>query len=319
MSDLKPLTQHGFLEFPVTRELSDDIDVAILGVPYDLATTGRAGARSGPQGIRQASWHMSWEEQHWPWRFALGDRLKVVDFGDVVFDTGNSAQMVEILRSDARQVLEAGKTLLSLGGDHFVSLPLLHEHFAKHGPVSLIHFDAHSDTEKIDGIVNHGSMFRSAMDEGLIDAGRSVQIGIRTEYERAGHPMAVLDAAWVNAHTPEQTARAIQRVVGDKPAYLTFDIDCLDPAFAPGTGTPVPGGLSTDRALKILRELAGCNLVGMDVVEVAPAYDHAEITSLAAAALVLELLYVFAAKTTDLEEMRELDGVAAAAVKPSGP
>lgn len=315
MSDRQPLTQHGFLELPVTRELSDEVDIAILGVPYDLATTGRAGARGGPQGVRQASWHMSWEEQHWPWRFALADRLKVVDFGDVVFDTGNTAQMVEVLRSDAREVVDAGKTLISLGGDHFVTLPLLYEHHAKHGRVSLIHFDAHSDTERCDGIVNHGSMFRNAIDEALIDPARSIQIGIRTEYERAGHPMAVLDAAWVNAHPPEETAAAIRRVVGDNPAYLTFDIDCLDPAYAPGTGTPVPGGLSTDHALRILRELVPCNLVGMDVVEVAPAYDHAEITSLAAAALVLELLYVFVAKTTDLQEMHELDGITAAALK----
>jgi agmatinase len=302
MSLLKPLTQHGFLELPVTRELTDiPVDIAILGIPYDLATTGRSGTREGPMGIRRASWHMSWEEKRWPWRFALGERLNVIDYGDVVFDPGNSTQLVEVLQQDARSVLSAGKKLLSFGGDHYVSLPLLREHAAVHGPVALIHFDAHTDTEELDGVWNHGSMFRQALDEGLIDAAHSVQVGIRTEYEYNDHPFTVLDASWVNARTPGQVGEAIRRIVGSGPAYLTFDIDCLDPAFAPGTGTPVPGGISTARALEILREFVEIELVGMDVVEVAPAYDSGEITALAAATIALEMLYVLAAKPSDLE------------------
>ena len=119
MPDRKPLTQHGFLELPVTRDLSEiSADVAILGVPYDLATTGRAGTREGPQGVRRASWQMSWETRRWPWRFALRDRLGVIDYGDVIFDPGNNQQMVEVLQQDARTLLAAGKTILSLGGDH---------------------------------------------------------------------------------------------------------------------------------------------------------------------------------------------------------
>ena len=305
MSNVNPLTQHGFLECPVTRDLSEiSVDVAVLGVPYDLATTGRAGTREGPQGIRRASWQMSWETRRWPWRFALGERLSVIDYGDVVFDPGDNAQLVEVLQEDARAVLAAGKKLLTLGGDHYISLPLVREHAALHGPVSLIHFDAHTDTEPIEGVYNHGSMFRKALEEGLIDPAHSVQIGIRTEYEYDDHPFTVLDAAWVNLHSARETGEAIRCIIGNTPTYVTFDIDCLDPAFAPGTGTPVPGGLSTERALEILRELVGCNLIGMDVVEVAPAYDHAELAALAAATIALELLYIKAARPEDLAAAR---------------
>ena len=305
MPDRKPLTQHGFLELPVTRDLSEGrIDVAILGVPYDLSTTGRSGSREGPLGVRRASWHMSWEPRRWPWRFALGDRLGVIDYGDVIFDTGNNQQMVDVLQQDARTLLAAGKTILSLGGDHYISLPLLREHFKVYGPISLVHFDAHTDNEPIEGSFNHGSMFREALQEGLLDPARSVQIGIRTEYDYDNHPFTVLDAAWVNLHSAQETGEAIRRIIGETPTYLTFDIDCLDPAFAPGTGTPVPGGISTERALEILRELVGCNLIGMDVVEVAPAYDHAELAALAAATIALELLYIKAATPADLAAAR---------------
>lgn len=307
MSNVNPLTQHGFLERPITRDLSEiPVDVAVLGVPYDLATTGRAGAREGPQGIRRASWQMSWETRRWPWRFALNERLSVIDYGDVVFDPGDNSQLVEVLQEDARTVLAAGKKLLTLGGDHYISLPLLREHFAVHGPISLIHFDAHTDTDTqpIESVYNHGNMFRRALEEGLIDPAHSVQIGIRTEYEYEDHPFTVLDSSRVNAVPAEQTGEEVRRIVSGTPAYLTFDIDCLDPAYAPGTGTPVPGGLTTDRALGILRELVGCKLIGMDVVEVAPAYDHAEITALAAATIAMEMLYVVAAKPADLAQVR---------------
>jgi agmatinase len=291
----------GFLERPLCRDLSE-CDVVVLGVPYDLSTTGRAGARMGPQAVRQASWQMSWQERYWPWRFALAERLRVIDSGDVTFDYGDSAQLVDVLQARAREILQADKTLLSLGGDHFISLPLLREHAAKHGPLALIHFDAHADTEPIEGVVHHGSMFRRALEEGLVDPSHSVQIGIRSEYECGeDYPFTVLDAVWVAGRPARETAAAIERIAGSVPAYLTFDIDCLDPAFAPGTGTPVPGGLSTGTTLEILRGLVGCNLVGLDVVEVAPAYDHAEITALAAAAIAAELLHVLAAGRSDLE------------------
>jgi agmatinase len=278
--------------------------VVVLGVPYDLATTGRAGTRNGPDAIRSASPHISWERRRWPWRFALDERIQIVDAGNIDFQVADSRSMVSALQAQTRSILAAGKTQLSLGGDHYITLPILREHAAKFGPISLIHFDAHADTEDIEGEFNHGSMFLHAQREGLIDAAHSVQVGIRTEYAYDGYPLTVLDAAWVHEHSAGETAAKIAEVVGDSPAYLSFDIDCLDPAFAPGTGTPHPGGLSSQLALAILRGLVGCNLVGMDVVEVAPAYDHAEITALAAASIAAELLYVFAADDTDLAATR---------------
>lgn len=287
----------GFLEKQFSREL-DEADAVVLGVPFDLTTTGRAGARAGPDGIRQASWHISWQKRHWPWKFDLSDRLRVIDFGDVEFDAGDTGQMVAALQQRAREILAADRRLLCLGGDHFIALPLLREHAARHGPLGLIHFDAHADAEPIAGVVHHGNMFRQALDEGLVDGARTVQVGIRTEYDYEKHPFGVLDGDWVALRTGEQTAAAIRDVVGDAPAYLSFDIDYLDPAFAPGTGTPAVGGPSTAHALATLRALAGCRVVGADVVEVAPAYDHAEITSTAAAQIALEILYLFASAPT---------------------
>jgi len=160
----------------------------------------------------------------------------------------------------------------------------------------MIHFDAHTDTYEEEGSTyNHGSMFYHAPREGIIDPDKTIQVGIRTEYTESKHQFEVISAAKANDLSAEQIIDQIKTRVGDNPCYLTFDIDCLDPAFAPGTGTPVVGGLATDRTLKILRRLQGINLSGMDIVEVAPSYDHAEITALAAATLGLEMLYVLAA------------------------
>lgn len=285
-----------FLRRQYSRDLENpDVDVVVTGVPFDLATTHRSGARLGPAAIREASSNLAWEERRWPWSFRAFDRLGVIDYGDLVFTPGESHTMVDALQEHAAKVLRAGKTMLTLGGDHFISLPLLREHARKHGPVALIHFDAHTDTSREGGEYDHASMFCRAFSEGLLLADDSVQIGIRTDYERSKNPFTVLDAAWINDHGAQQAVDEIRGIVGDKPCYLSFDIDCLDPAFAPGTGTPVCGGLTTDCALKIIRGLAPLNLIGMDLVEVAPVYDHAQVTSLAAATLALEFLYVLAA------------------------
>ena len=185
--------------------------------------------------------------------------------------------------------------MLSFGGDHYISLPLLREHAEKFGPVALIHFDAHADSEREPGQQHHGTTFFQAQNEGIIDSGHSVQIGIRTEYIKADHHFTVLDADWVLGRGADAVIQKVVSVVGDHPAYVSFDIECLDPAFAPGTGTPVVGGLSTATALHIMRGLTDLNLIGMDIVEVSPPFDHAGITSLAAATLGLEFLYVLAA------------------------
>lgn len=280
-----------------SRDLdNDEVDVVVIGAPFDLATSNRPGARFGPAGIRAASVNLAWEEKRWPWDFAVFDHLGVIDYGDVQFSYGEPRTFVAEMQAHAAKVLAAGKTMLTLGGDHFIALPLIREHAKKFGPLSLLHFDAHTDTSSHGTRVDHGSMFFHAVNEGVVDPDRSVQVGIRTSYERENHRFNVLDAAWMNENGAESALGEIRRVLGSHPTYLSFDIDVLDPAYAPGTGTPVCGGLSTDCALKILRGLSGTNLIGMDLVEVAPPYDHAQITSLAAATLALEFLCVLASK-----------------------
>jgi len=285
----------GYMGAALSRNL-DDADVFIVGLPYDLATTGRAGTRSGPTAIRQASGNLRWEENRWPWDFSAFDRIRLADYGDLEFPAGNHEVLFSQIEQHYEQLLTAGKTILSFGGDHFVTLPLLRAHCKVHGKLAMIHFDAHTDTYEEEGSTyNHGSMFYHAPREGIIDPDKTIQVGIRTEYTERKHQFEVINAAKAIDLSTEQIIDQIRTRVGDNPCYLTFDIDCLDPAYAPGTGTPVVGGLTTDRALKILRGLVGINLIGMDVVEVAPSYDHAEITALAAATLGLEMLYVLAA------------------------
>lgn len=286
----------GYLGLPVDPRAADtQADVVVLGIPYDLGTSGRAGARHGPQGIRQASAHLRWETRRWPWTFNALERLRVIDAGDVDITPGESEPMLETVQQRAQAIFAAGKHLLSLGGDHFVTLPLLRAAHAVHGPLALVHFDAHTDTEASQNSrYYHGSMFHHAPREQLVDCDRSIQLGIRTEYDYRRHPYQVIDAAAANDMPVAEIVATIRNRVGTGPVYISFDIDCLDPAFAPGTGTPVAGGLNTDRVLKILRGLKDLRLIAMDIMEVAPCYDHAEITSLAAATLGLEFIYLLA-------------------------
>jgi agmatinase len=284
-----------YMGMPLSRN-PDDADVFVIGLPYDLATSGRAGTRSGPPAIRQISCNLRWEEKRWPWNFCAFDRLRVADYADLEFPVGSHEGFIEQVDLHYGKLLAAGKTILSFGGDHYVTLPVLRAHSRQHGKLAMIHFDAHTDTYQEEGSAySHGSMFYHAPREGIIDADKSIQIGIRTEYTESKHEFEVISAAVANDLSAEQIISRVKKRVGDTPCYVTFDIDCLDPAYAPGTGTPVIGGLTTDRALKIIRGLQGLNIIGMDIVEVAPSYDHADITSLAAATLGLEMLYVLAA------------------------
>lgn len=283
-----------FLRLPMPADpLSTDADIAVLGLPFDLATTGRSGARMGPTAIRQASINLAWEGKRFPWKFNLLKQSNIIDAGDLVYSTGDANEFTQKVEAAAKQLLSSGKAVLSLGGDHFVTLPLLRAHHQKFGEMALIHFDAHTDTYPNGSAYDHGTMFYHAPREGLIDPKKSVQIGIRTAYNEGDHAFNLITAPQANDMSAEQIASFIKDKVQDMPVYLTFDIDCLDPAFAPGTGTPVCGGLSTDKILKILRTLTDINIVGMDVVEVAPAYDNSEITALAAATIAVELLHLW--------------------------
>lgn len=284
-----------FMRRRYSRDLTG-VDLAISGVPFDTATTNRPGSRFGPRAIRAASIQSAWA-RHFPWEFDPFDLLACVDYGDCYFDHGTPQDTPALIEAHATRILEAGSALLTLGGDHFISYPLLKAHARKHGTLALIHFDAHSDTwpDEEGKRIDHGTMFYHAAREGLVDPACSVQVGLRTTNDDV-MGFQVLDAREVHRSTPEQIAERIRARVGEHPVYLTFDIDCLDPAFAPGTGTPVCGGLSSHQALEILRGLCGINLVGMDVVEVAPPYDNAEVTALAGATLAMEMICLYAAR-----------------------
>ncbi|MDO6682670.1 MULTISPECIES: agmatinase [unclassified Oceanobacter] len=285
-----------FMQCPLMTDIRTSLaDVIVAGVPFDMATSGRPGARFGPQGVRQASANLIWEGKRWPWTFALDDVLKLEDAGNLAFRHGEPQTLVDNLEAFAAALVQAGKKTLFLGGDHFVTLPILRAQAKQHGPLALIHFDAHTDTYDGGSQYDHGTLFHHAVVEGLVDTEHSIQLGIRTAYESDGHPFEVIDAAELNDLGPAATLTRIRQRVAGRPVYISFDIDALDPAFAPGTGTPVSAGLTMDGALKIIRGLAGMDIRGMDVVEVAPAYDHAEITSLAGATLALDMLYAVAA------------------------
>lgn len=293
-------TFSGALSF-MRRRYSKDVaaaDVAVVGIPFDLATTGRPGSRYGPRAVRLGSSMIAWDTVY-GWSFDPFDRLDVIDFGDIAIPYGSPIEVVDKIEGEFSAIHSQDTATLMLGGDHFCTYPVLRS-LAKRleQPLALIHFDAHSDTWPAhEGQVDHGTMFWRCVQEGIIDPLCSVQIGIRTNNaDTLG--FTVIDASEVETLTATDIAARVRNVVGDRPAYLTFDIDALDPAFAPGTGTPVAGGLTSAKAFMILRGLEGINLRSADVVEVAPAYDHAEVTSLAAATIALHCLALMAADDT---------------------
>jgi agmatinase len=274
---------------------SIDADVVIQGAPSDLATSGRPGTRFGPDAVRVASRALLWEERRWPWDFVLNERLRIVDRGNIDFPAGHLAEMAKILEAETAALIRAGHHVFTIGGDHYVTLPLLRAHHSHYGPLALVQFDAHTDTD-VREHDHHGVMFHLAAEEGLLDLDHSIQVGVRTYYEPQTHKFEVLDADWANNNGPQAIAERIRAVVGERPIYLSFDIDCLDPAFAPGTGTPVVCGLSSSLAMQALRQLSGHLLVGVDLVEISPPYDPSGITALGGATIALELLYLMACK-----------------------
>lgn len=283
-----------FMRRKYTKQLSD-VDVAVVGVPFDLSVTNRPGARFGPRSVREASAQLAWGKA-WGWGKDPFDTLNVVDWGDCLFDPGYPDQVVNCLEKQFDQLLDQGVATLAIGGDHFISYPIIKAYAKKYGPLSLIHFDAHCDTWRDkEGRIDHGTMFYHAAKQGLIDPEHSAQIGIRT-HNSESHGFNVFDADLVHRLGVPEIIKRVRQVVADRPCYITFDIDCLDPSFAPGTGTPVIGGLTSAQALELLRGLKGVNVLGMDLVEVSPSYDVGQITSLAGATIALNLLCVFAAK-----------------------
>lgn len=283
-------TPPGFLG--VTRH-DRAADFTVAGIPLDLGTTNRAGARSGPQAIRAAS-RMLVDGAH-PAHWVDPATLSLSDIGEFAIALGDLPGSLAAIEAQAVDLPH----LIALGGEHGISLPLLRALSRRvGGPLALVHFDAHVDTwpDSFGQPYGHGSVFYHALREGLVDPERTVQIGIRSPVQRAvwdwtlAQGVTILDAQTVHEAGPAAVAERIHAVVGNAPAYLSFDIDALDPAFAPGTGTPEIGGLASWQAQGILRRLGGLDWRGMDIVEVAPAFDVSEITALAAATMAWEYL-----------------------------
>ncbi|MFC5750788.1 agmatinase [Actinomadura rugatobispora] len=279
------------------REDVPGFDVAVVGAPFDGGVSYRPGARFGPAAVRQGSRLIK------PYNPALDVSpfavRQVVDAGDIAcnpFDIGGALAQVE---AGLRELTGDGATAITIGGDHSIALPALRAAHALHGPVALVHFDAHLDTwdTYFGEPYTHGTPFRRAAEEGLLMRDASAHIGIRgplydprDQVDDARFGFTIVHCAEIDDLGVRGAAERVRARVQDAPVYLSVDIDVLDPAFAPGTGTPESGGMTSRELLGMLRGLAGLNIVGADVVEVAPAYDHAEITSIAAAAVVYELL-----------------------------
>ena len=276
------------------------LDVAIVGVPYDGGTSYRPGSRLGPREIRsQSSLIRSYSYFQ---KVAPFDRLNVADAGDVDAPPVSIEKAYEAIEARIGAIADAGATPIVAGGDHSISLPILRALAKRHGPLGLVQFDAHIDTwdEYFGGKYFHGTPFRRAIEEGIVDGKRFIQVGIRGpmygeedfEFHRE-HGITMLDIDQVKARGVASVIGEIRRVAAG-PAYMTFDIDAVDPAFAPGTGTPEVGGLSTREAMELVRGCAGLDIVGGDVVEVAPQYDATTNTAQIGAQCLFELLCLVA-------------------------
>jgi len=289
-----------FARLPRLDEVSH-ADIAVVGVPFDSGVSYRPGARFGPAHVREASRLLR------PYNpaqdvFPFGSQ-QVADAGDIAANPFNIGQAVAEIEAAARELRKSADRLVVIGGDHTIALPLLRDVHAQHGPVAVLHFDAHLDTwdTYFGEPTTHGTPFRRASEEGLIDLTASMHIGIRgplyakrdlEDDERLG--FAIISSEFVEEQGVAAAVERIRARVKDAPLYISIDIDVLDPAHAPGTGTPEAGGLTSRELLRMLRALTDLRIVGADVVEVSPAYDHAQLTAVAASHVVYELLSAMA-------------------------
>jgi agmatinase len=290
-----------FARLPEIRDV-ERCDVAILGIPFDGGTSYRPGARFGPQAIRQASRHLR-TQYHPAYDREPFIELQVADAGDVACNPYSITEAIDQIQTAATGLLGQAKSIVSLGGDHTIAVPLLRAVNHHYGPVALVHFDAHLDTwdTYFGAPYTHGTPFRRASEEGLFVDDVSIHVGIRGPLYSRDDIKQDEELGFRVIHCDDFQTEGVDAIVGrirdrvgDHPLYLSIDIDVLDPAHAPGTGTPEVAGMTSRELVNVLRGMAGMNIVSADVVEVAPAYDYAEITALAAATVVYELINLFA-------------------------
>ena len=293
-----------FARLPRLDEVGDEAGVVVIGVPFDSGVSYRPGARFGPRAIRQGSKLL--RPYHPPLDLELFNVVQVADAGDVTVNPFDIIETLQNVEAAADEHFAKGRRIITLGGDHTIALALLRSAAKRHGPIALVHFDAHLDTwdTYFGAPYTHGTPFRRAFEEGLLAEEACMHVGThgplyaRSDLEEdQGFGFALISADRFSDIGPRAVGDEIKRRVGSRPVYLSIDIDVLDPGFAPGTGTPEAGGLSSRELLQALRAMLGVNLVGGDVVEVSPAYDHAEITSIAAAHVAYEMLALMVAPT----------------------
>ena len=282
----------------------------MLAVPHDGGTTYQPGARLAPYHVRRVSALL--QNHHPVHDVDIFTRLRCVDAGNVVFPPFDRTAMRAAIEAEVRQLVTADIVPIVLGGDHSITLPVLRALAKRVGPLAVVHIDAHLDLsgpETWSDDFHHGTPIRHALDEGLIERGQLYQLGIRgsraSEYDdglAAAHDSVLMSADEIGHHGVRRATSEIRERIGSRPVYITFDIDAIDPAFAPGTGTPVPGGLTSREAIGLLRGLAGLDVRGADVVEVCPSLDHADITSHLAAHLLWEMLALVAVRRDRLAE-----------------
>ena len=287
-----------FMRLPAAHDLKG-LDVAVLGVPMDIGTSWRSGTRFGPKQVRSESAMIR------PYNLGTGaapfDSLQVADIGDLAINTFSLSDSLRIIQESYAAILKSDAVPMAIGGDHSITLPILRAMAAKHGPVALVHVDAHADVndEMFGEKETHGTVFRRAYEEGLIVPEKTYQVGLRgtgyaaTDFSEAvgwGFQQFLAQELW--GRSLATLGAEIRRDLGDHPTYVSYDIDSLDPAYAPGTGTPEIGGLTTPQALELIRGLRGVNIVGCDLVEVSPPYDPSGNTALTGANLLFEMLCV---------------------------
>lgn len=301
-----------FMRLPYVTDLAA-VDFAVVGVPFDTGGTFRVGARFGPEGIRTHS--MLLRPYHPEHNINIFQYCSGIDYGDLPVTPGYLPESHAQIEAGARSIFSAGVIPIFMGGDHSVSLPLLRAAAATHGPLALIQFDSHGDLWHgyFGGKDTHGTPFRRAVEEGLLDTSRSSQIGLRgSVYDENDVGMSrelfnVVTAVELHEIGVPETIRRIREQTGEGKVYLTFDIDFVDPAYAPGTGTPEVGGFNGAQCLQLVRGLAGLNFVGFDLVEVMPAYDPANITSLLAANMIYEFMALIALRKRKETGQTQLD------------
>jgi agmatinase/guanidinopropionase len=309
-SDLEPF--HGiptFMRLPASRDF-ENVDIAIVGIPFDSGATNRSGTRFGPRKIREASLQLWGYNQ--VLKVAPTEALKIIDYGDVSVISVDIRATMDRITADIKSILDQDVTVVALGGDHSISLPLLRAHASKFGEVAVVHFDSHPDTwdwEYENQPYSHGTPYRRALEEELIDTDAYLQIGIRgpTSWPKdldtareMGAQILTINQVFEMGIPP--VIETMRNIVGDRPVYVSLDIDSVDPAFAPGTGTPEVGGLSSYDILQLVRGLQGLNIVGFDLVEVSPPYDHGDITSILATNLAFEFISLLALQKTISQE-----------------